>query len=1438
MARGAASPAPNALPKVSFVKVTDEITQQPPGVHDHVAKSYGYNDFNDEFVLPEEHYIRHIEPLESDVATQVEYDMDEQDQEWLDAVNQERKAQQLDKISYETFEIIMDRLEKEWFDLSKNIPKSDMGLPSEDSTCAICDDSEGENTNAIVFCDGCNLAVHQDCYGVPYIPEGQWLCRKCTVSPENPVSCVLCPNEGGAFKQTVSGEWVHLLCAIWVPETGVANEVFMEPITGVDQVPKPRWRLRCSVCGIREGACIQCTKTSCFTAFHATCARKEKFLMPMKATQGSEAPTLACYCEKHLPREQLEARLAALRAQRTDGSEGEDGQTNSKSNKSARAYAKTYKPGPPLVPRIIVNRILQYISRISIRHKPEFVQLVCRYWSLKREARRGAPLLKRLHLEPWTALSGSKQQTDEDKVMKLDQLRLLRLDLERVRLIIDVIRHREAAKQRQQEQVQSVLSRFFFPHEAALRFAFEKIISHDRQAYFKSPVNKNEVPDYYDIIVNPMCWDMIDRRLDSHEYLDLAEFKGDVELVVNNALTYNKPNTTFYKTALRIQSNLPNIFSDLDKSLGIQPPLTRTEQAEAIQPNSQQSEVAQPDNTSLIVEEIKAEHSPEYTRPLIGDLEPPLNLLEMLVSEELIRQDTNIVMMASPIESLLNYELPNIRPPAPPPPPPKPKPKPKVQEKAKKTKVDRRAALERKRQERLRALDSSPGFRAPRTRAAMAAAAAFEAEVGADARAPEHEAAGSSSAAENIAGPSTSEKPSKKPRRSVALPQEDIPLTVENVDNRKSFTMFERGWILPPDQKRGGRPIVERQPLPSKKKSKSSRYSVASSGPADRSSSVAAETEASVPAAVDNVHDIPHAPEDVFPAHIPPSASQPRDEHHDVPLDSTPHAEPPAAVPEPMHVEPLADTTTPSILPEAERAEVPMDVDQPLVVQASSVDAPTISPVAEMAQRDPSEQPETREQGVQDVPEPRVWTQAEESQTQADEQEVREQVEEASEPEMQAPVEAKTGGAQTEEVQAGEAQVEEARVKEAQTDEAHMEVVQVEDAQVQDAQVIEEQVQFQEAQAQEAQTEEYALGEVQGGEVGVREAQGEVEEAGEPHEPEAQEPVEQEQAPPEEEEEDSGPPRIIIIEELDTPATRREKNMRKKRERQAAREAAAREAAARSAAAGSSTAPAPQHQPVAGPSRLRDEELGEDDSDLTDLSEVEGTTQRSEEIPGSAGPGVLQRSAEGPVVFRSSRRKPPPQAEVEPGAIVLKPGERLEGGTLVWAKIESFPWWPAVVFEADDPEIPESVLARAPPREADLELVKFYEKKHINNWAWVRHKNMRYLGEDDWLDAQMLAPTSKYQRWRTSSRRTECRNAYQDALAEMDIAGNTEPQAASPVRTQTRSSRAAASPTKASANGAGGANSNAPTSGSPHTNSLVPAAMGADSPMTDVDSIA
>jgi NuA3 HAT complex component NTO1 len=130
----------------------------------------------------------------------VEYDMDEQDDKWLDAYNAQRKSMDIEVITREIFEITVTKIEKEWHALEKRIPKPNPKPPQthrprsssaaavngepqageeQDSKCAICDDGDCENTNAIVFCDGCDLAVHQECYGVPFIPEGQWLCRKC-----------------------------------------------------------------------------------------------------------------------------------------------------------------------------------------------------------------------------------------------------------------------------------------------------------------------------------------------------------------------------------------------------------------------------------------------------------------------------------------------------------------------------------------------------------------------------------------------------------------------------------------------------------------------------------------------------------------------------------------------------------------------------------------------------------------------------------------------------------------------------------------------------------------------------------------------------------------------------------------------------------------------------------------------------------------------------------------------------------------------------------------------------------------------------------------------------------------------------------------------------------------------------------------------------------
>lgn len=54
---------------------------------------------------------------------------------------------------------------------------------------------------------------------------------------------MFCPNTDGAFKLTTTNRWAHLLCAIWIPEVRLANPAFMEPVEGVECVPKSRWKL-------------------------------------------------------------------------------------------------------------------------------------------------------------------------------------------------------------------------------------------------------------------------------------------------------------------------------------------------------------------------------------------------------------------------------------------------------------------------------------------------------------------------------------------------------------------------------------------------------------------------------------------------------------------------------------------------------------------------------------------------------------------------------------------------------------------------------------------------------------------------------------------------------------------------------------------------------------------------------------------------------------------------------------------------------------------------------------------------------------------------------------------------------------------------------------------------------------------------------------------
>lgn len=73
-------------------------------------------------------------------------------------------------------------------------------------------------------------------------------------------------------------------------------------------------------------------------------------------------------------------------------------------------------------------------------------------------------------------------------------------------------------------------------------------IRHHRESWpFLSPVRKDEVPDYHDIISNPMDFGTIKYKLDSGNYERLGDFFSDCQLVFENCKLYNKENSAVYR---------------------------------------------------------------------------------------------------------------------------------------------------------------------------------------------------------------------------------------------------------------------------------------------------------------------------------------------------------------------------------------------------------------------------------------------------------------------------------------------------------------------------------------------------------------------------------------------------------------------------------------------------------------------------------------------------------------------------------------------------------------------------------------------------------------------------------------------------------------------------------------------------------------------------
>ena len=558
-------PGPNpreklTLPKPSFRPFDPYLAFETKGLGqlnyvDRTMANVGYQE-SDIYIRPEKMFIRMTDGnIEEDLdiapgskgdgdgnaaiggtgVGRVEYDMDEQDTKWLEVHNLQRKAEQVEPIKPAVFEVTMTKIEKEWHALEKRIPKPNPKPPQthrprsssaaavngepavageeQDSKCAICDDGDCENTNAIVFCDGCDLAVHQECYGVPFIPEGQWLCRKCQLIGRGTPTCIFCPNIDGAFKQTNASRWSHLLCAIWIPEVSLGNNTFMEPVMDVEKVPKQRWKLICYICRQKMGACIQCGNKNCFVAFHVTCARRAKLFLKMKSTHGGpasmDASVLKAYCDKHVPADwrrendvdtatadaieyyqytmrgrrwadsqQAALNMAAAHSQEPplldateDGELGQSGLHKRRRNQPPKTVWKL-PSGAPVIPQALYNSVESSLQRFAIRKRKEYAAEACKYWTLKRESRRGAALLKRLQLQMETFSSMEITRRNFVGMGAAGRVRLQRRidfaeqllqDVDKLRSLCDHVRKREEEKLKDAYMLKDVTDTVYFP---------------------------------------------------------------------------------------------------------------------------------------------------------------------------------------------------------------------------------------------------------------------------------------------------------------------------------------------------------------------------------------------------------------------------------------------------------------------------------------------------------------------------------------------------------------------------------------------------------------------------------------------------------------------------------------------------------------------------------------------------------------------------------------------------------------------------------------------------------------------------------------------------------------------------------------------------------------------------------------------------------------
>jgi len=107
------------------------------------------------------------------------------------------------------------------------------------------------------------------------------------------------------------------------------------------------------------------------------------------------------------------------------------------------------------------------------------------------------------------------------------------------------------------------------PSDAARKISsiLHKLQRHPLAGPFLQPVNVHVVPDYLDVVAEPIDLSTVEKKLGSGQYTSAYEFSADVRKIWSNAFLYNAQGTELYQITVTLSAYFESLFKGCEQLL-------------------------------------------------------------------------------------------------------------------------------------------------------------------------------------------------------------------------------------------------------------------------------------------------------------------------------------------------------------------------------------------------------------------------------------------------------------------------------------------------------------------------------------------------------------------------------------------------------------------------------------------------------------------------------------------------------------------------------------------------------------------------------------------------------------------------------------------------------------------------------------------------------